>query len=101
MLAKQNYSAYLGALLFGLFRREFKRTSLSFFVHLLPLAGWLLFLKLKGIPYFSGEIQGTGSILWFFSDINLKLLPIDLIKKFFDNTNYLLISLQITFLSGD
>ncbi len=90
MLAKQNYSVYVGVLLFGLFRGEFKKTSLSFFLHLLPLAGWLVFLKLKGIPYFSGEIQGTGSVLWFFSDINLKLLPIDLLKKVFDNTNYLL-----------
>lgn len=66
MLAKENYALYLAVVLFSLYKKQYKKISLSVLIHLIPLGIWLVFLKMYGLKYshHGAEVYDQGVWLW-------------------------------------
>jgi hypothetical protein len=91
MLAKQNYAIYLAILLFSFFfLKRYKESVLSFLVHLVPLAGWLIALKMLGIPYYNHE-SASGLGVWLYQDL-IHRSPIGILQSLALGTNAWLIA---------
>ncbi len=72
MLAKPDYAVYIAVLLFAVFKRKYKAAGLSFISYLIPLAAWLLFLKLYGVPYYDNQAAEYGQGVWLYQDFILR-----------------------------
>lgn len=80
MLAKQTYAVYLAILLFSFFyKKKYKESVLSGFIHLVPLLVWLLFIKISGLEYWNHEVQAYGMGVWLFAELPF-MNPIDIIQ---------------------
>lgn len=64
MLAKQNYAVYMAITLFALYKRRWLETVVSVGVHLIPLAIYLLFLRMVEIPYVNHEAANYDQGTW-------------------------------------
>jgi hypothetical protein len=82
LLGRPNYSSYLAALIFGIFNRRFKASTLSFLFMMLPLAGWMLLLKIAGLEYYFASVQTYGGSSWLSQLLSFES-PLLLLKDLF------------------
>lgn len=92
ILAKSNYAFYIGFLIFSLINKRFLESVLSFVVHLLPLALYLLYLKILDFEFYSLQ-KDYGMGVWLLNSNFLILknslyLLIESIKNFTVATFY-------------
>jgi hypothetical protein len=82
LLGRPNYSSYLAALIFGIYNHRFKASILSFLFMMLPLADWLLLLKIAGLEYYFASVQTYGGSSWLSQLLYLES-PLLLLKNLF------------------
>ena len=64
MLAKQNYAIYLAIILFALYKKRWLEVVVSVAAHFIPLAVYLLYLRIVGIPYVNHEAANYDQGVW-------------------------------------
>ncbi|MCK5321657.1 MAG: glycosyltransferase family 39 protein [Candidatus Aenigmarchaeota archaeon] len=77
-LSKQVYAIYLAIILFALINKRFKETGISIISQFMPLAIWLVILKIIDIPYFNLDIEAN-HLVWIFNDLIFRA-PVEIIK---------------------
>lgn len=67
-LAKENYAVYIAIMIFSLYKREYKKISMSVCIHFIPLIIWFIFLKFYGLSYYHHAIDGYNVGTWLYKE---------------------------------